>query len=85
MSILINITSDPIETHHISWHVYTHSSCLVLVEIVENYYEHPESESTAIISKIELVEKKRVLLNSEEAAQLRLLKDILQTINNFYL
>ncbi len=84
MSILINTTSKPIETHHVSWYIYQDNRYLVLMEIVENYYEHPQSEGLAMIPKIETIERKRVLESDDEAAQLRLLKDILQTTSNIY-
>lgn len=73
-NILINITTDPISTKHISWTVQNMGECFVLYEIVENYYEHPDSKGNALIPKLEMIEVKRVLktdtLNSAPLFQL---------------
>lgn len=77
--ILINTTTHPISARHISWTVQDMGHCLVLYEIIENYYEYPDyeypdSKGYSLISKLEMTEKKRVLksdtLNSAPLFQL---------------
>lgn len=83
-NVLINITTDPVETKHISWHVFEDGNSIVLLEIVENYYNHPEAPGYALISKIETVVKDRVTKGSIKSSPLNQLKDALNTINLLY-
>jgi len=70
-----------VESHHISWHIYHHDRYLVLMEIVENYYEY---NSLAIVPKIELKETKRVLRDSDEGKVLERLKRFLEYTTEIY-
>ncbi len=81
MSILINTTSQPIKRNHICWYVKKDNTnnTITLFEVVDNYYEHPDSKGTAIISKIETERIKTHNLSSPNASPLFQL-DIAQNI-----
>ncbi|MFW6273208.1 MAG: hypothetical protein ACOC2U_05460 [bacterium] len=79
-NVLINLENEPIDSKHISWNVYQDGNCIVLQELVENYYEHPQAKGYAVIPKLELIEKKRVF-NEKEKAPLKQLINALQTID----
>ena len=81
MSILINPTKRPTERRHICWNVRDDNSCLILDEIVECFYEHPESDGVALIPKIEIIERNRVMKNTKEATPLFILQNALSNIN----
>lgn len=79
-NVLINLESKPIDSKHISWSVYQDGNCIVLQELVENYYEHPQAKGYALIPKLELVEKKRVYKEKEKAPLYQLI-NALQTVD----
>jgi len=81
MTILINPTGKPIETKHICWNVRDDNNCLVLEEIVEKLYEHPDSGGMSLIPKIEVIQKRREIKNSYNSAPLHLLLNALNNIS----
>uniref|UniRef100_A0A6M3LHN8 Uncharacterized protein n=1 Tax=viral metagenome TaxID=1070528 RepID=A0A6M3LHN8_9ZZZZ len=82
-NILINITTEPIKYKHISWNVEIRGREIILYQIVENIYKHPDAPEHATISKIE--EEKVLSYNiiDKKAASLFLLKNALDNISNF--
>ncbi|MFW6046311.1 MAG: hypothetical protein ACOCP4_00710 [Candidatus Woesearchaeota archaeon] len=79
-NIVFNITHELVYQKHISWTVGEDGDTMILYEIVENYYPHPQAPDDALISKIEFVERKRVS-NEIEKAPLKILKNALDNIN----
>jgi hypothetical protein len=52
--ILIQVDTDPRKEDHIAFQVRKEGYNLVLEEIVDRYYEHPDSGGMALIQKIEI-------------------------------
>lgn len=70
------------KTKHISWTVNEIGDSIVLYEIVENYYDHPDAEEYAIIPKLEMIEVKRIIKRDIlNAAPLFQLRDALNTVS----
>ena len=83
-NILLNVTTSPIQTHHITWHVFKHGEYYVLDEIVENYYDHPEASGFAMIPNIESITKARVHEGNKNATPLRMFMDAVENISLNY-
>lgn len=84
--ILINITKDPVFSKNISWVVNESGDNIVLYEIVESYYEHPDAEGQALIPKLEMIEIERIKKNDTlNAAPLFQLRDSLNTIKLIFM
>ena len=52
--ILIQIDTDPQKEDHICFQVRKEGYNLRLIEVVDRYYEHPDSDEMALIQKIEI-------------------------------
>jgi len=54
-TFIINVDTDKIlKEKHISWNVTEDNENYHLSEIIERYYEHPDSEGCAMIPRIEV-------------------------------
>ena len=82
MSVLINITTTPLNEKHICF--FTEIDCTSkkwkLRQIVECYYEHPDSDGRALISQIETRTIKTLIGNHQSA--LKLLQNAQDNIYN---
>ena len=82
MIITINEEEFPERIYHVGYRIREKGGYIILDEIVECYYIHPESKDHALIPKIEVRERRKFLRNQEKAAPLFLLK---HAINNIHL
>lgn len=80
-NFLICVTEKPVKQKHISWSYWETTEnrmpIIVLNEIVENFYRHPQAPDDAFIQQIEMIERKRFNKNGHEAASVMLLKHAL--------
>jgi hypothetical protein len=80
-NILICVTEEPTSQKHISWSYRegfdNDRAYLILSEIVENSYRHPQAPEHATINKIEEIDKERYDLPTFKAAPVLLLKNAL--------
>lgn len=73
--LLINKTELPHKTEHICYYVRTFEDNYYLVEVVENWYSHPEAKDDTYIQMIETRTIKKVHKNDNMAvAELVLLQ-----------
>lgn len=86
--IIINEEEKPIKKRHIGWTYRVDPSStmgdLILIEIVECYYKHPEAPENALIQKIELIDIDKIKYIEEKAAPLHLLKNASENISLIY-
>jgi hypothetical protein len=84
-NILINITENQINQKHISWayeeRFDNNQQIIVLFEIVERIYPHPQAPNDATISQIEKIESKRYRLTDSKVAPIILLKHALDNVS----
>lgn len=77
-NILLCTTGKPVARKHICWNFWEGTEnkrpFIVLTEIVENSYPHPEAPEHAVIQQIEQEEITRFDLPSSKAAGILLLK-----------
>lgn len=70
MAHLINVNTLPEKSKHIAWKVHENDNFLILDEIIENYYQHPDTMGVALLPKIEIKRIKAINKNSKKAAPL---------------
>lgn len=75
--MLLCITEKPVSQRHISWSYREDCEYIMLDEIVENTYRHPEVPELATIPLIERFEVKRLKKIDSKAASIMLLKNAL--------
>jgi hypothetical protein len=77
----INIEEQPVKTRHICWFIRRTERDIILCEVVESSYRHPEAPEHALISRIETEDRAAFNLSEAKAAPLLLLEQI-QTTNS---
>lgn len=79
--ILIQVNTDPVKEKHICFQVRKDGNKLLLQEVVERLYEHPNSNGMALIPRIE-IERHPENINLEYQAALELLDYAQKNIKN---
>jgi hypothetical protein len=79
--ILIQIDTDPQKEDHICFQVRKEGYNLILIEIVDRYYEHPDSDGMMLIPRIE-IKRHPKNNNPEYQAALELLNYAQKNIKN---
>lgn len=83
-NFLLNTTEEPVKRRHISWSIKTEPESIILYEIEECYYRHPQAPNDAIIGRIEENERIRCHLQSAAASPLLVLLHTLNTITTIF-
>lgn len=71
--LLINKTESPSKTKHICYYVKEDGNDLILCEIVESWYKHPEAPEDAYVQLLEDIRVKTYKKWDEKAGELILL------------
>lgn len=71
--LLINKTESPSKTRHICYYVKEDGNNLILCEIVENWYKHPDAPEDAYVQLLEDIRVKTYKKWDEKAGELMLL------------
>jgi len=81
--IIINIAEEPTSKKHISWTYEERGDDIILYEIVECSYKHPQAPEHATIQRIELERKFECKKTSIHASAILLLKNALDNVSLF--
>jgi hypothetical protein len=83
-NFLLNTTEEPVLKKHISWTVEEYQDLIILFEIEECCYKHPEAPENALIQRIEKNERIRYHKLSAAASPLFVLEHTLNTITGLF-
>lgn len=72
-TLILNTDQHPIKEKHVAFRAVRESDDLLLYEVVEAFYPHPQAPEEATISRLEIKFKAKEKTNSERGAYINLI------------